>query len=912
MELPGEESSSRPLGIEAGGKLVSTKLHIPPLRSRVIYRGHLVDRLSAGRDCPLIVVCGPPGSGKTSLVCQWIKETGLRTAWYSLDESDNDPDLFLRYLITSLCQASSGLTAKIGSLMHAQARLSPEGVFPFLIEQCADISVDVYLVLDDYHLITSKGIHDSLAHFLNHAPPRMHLVVTSRHAVPFSLSQLRVRDQITEISAEEMRFSRAETERFFSEIIPVPLSVSQMDEISEHMEGWVGGLQLFGLSLRGKGVLSGINDLRTRLCSEVTDYLVDQVINGQPERVRRFLLATALLDRFNVDLCREVTGMEDAAEVLEWAFRNNLFLAPLDAARTWYRYHHLLSEEIRDQVSRSAPDEFAMIHRKAALWFARNGYLEDAFRHAFASEDLEFAADMLEDHLMDLFDRYEIASFRRWLSRLPGHVFIDRTLLRLQECRFNMEAIRLPEASALLRDIEGRRAEAFARYDAPKRQLCEDYLLLFKSILPYWLEPLKVNVAELEQAFGRISLQKTFIPGMMKVIVGSAYLFRGDLKEAGETARDATTTVLSSDSLFVKILWFRLMAAVERWQGRLRAAEAVLENGFSFLEQKGLSDSSVKFLLQFEPAWICYHRNELERAHDYAGAALKYLDQSGFVHEIVTGNFLLSIVLLAQGEVEAAARGAERIESVSRSSSESYVLAFADALCARLRVALGDLEWAEQWAEQRKLAPDEPFSYRFVHEYLAVAELLFAQRRYGETIKTLEMLRTRCGKHHMRELLLDADLLCCAALTRQGENERAEALLGRCLSLSKTEGYLTLFANRAHDLVPLLADYSTKMRSSTGPGHAHIERILEVCRDRKGRASQPEGGGHRTPGELTNREVEILRLLADGDKYREIADKCFISLDTVRTHVKHVFQKLGVESRIQAVRRATGLGILGG
>jgi LuxR family transcriptional regulator, maltose regulon positive regulatory protein len=889
--------------------LISTKLTMPPLKARMVERTHLLDRLREGKDRRLIVISGVAGSGKTCLVCQWLIRDQLPVAWYSLDHADNHSDLFLRYLLAALSGIDDPLVSACGKWLNQGKKLVGREVLSHISEYLSELRKDAYLVLDDYHFVSSKEIHGALFSFIDHLPARMHVVVTSRHSLPFSVPHFKMRNQVVEISASDMKFTEGETVRFFTETIPVRLSSDAALIVWRHVEGWVGGLQLFSLSLKGREVPEDLSACLGGFDQDATDYLVDEVISVQSEKVRRFLEVTALLDRFNADLCQEITGMTDSSDILADIYKNNLFLVPLDSARKWFRYHHLLSVAIRGQVAKSNPQALSLVHQKAALWFARKGYLEDAFQHAFASDDLEFAADMLEDYLMDLYDRYEIASFRRWLSMLPEHVFMERTLLRLLACRFDIESIHLLQVKALLDDIDHRQSEAFARYEGYKRKLCEDQLLVFRAILPFWLEPHKVDPEELEEVLGRISLDKTFLPGMTKVIIGSSYFFRGEMLRASEKAYEATTTVLSSNSLFVTMLWFRLMAGVERWQGHLHGAEAALDKGFSFLRQKGLSDSPLSSILCFEMAWVAYERNDLERALDYLNTALKYLDQAGFSNEIATGYFLRSLILLGRGETEDAGRSAEKIKSMSTSSGESYSVALANAFSARLAIAQGDYEWAERWSERRQLALDEPFSLRFAHECLAVAELHYGRRRFQEAIQVLKQLHDQCESRHMGDLQLDADLLLCAAFDRSEQRRAAKALFERALSFAETEGYVRPFVNRANQLSPVLLDLADD-RQTNGRRATHLESIIkaggfDVNRDHPRRRHRDQGRGG-----LTAREFEILGLLSEGYKYDEIANKCFISLDTVRTHVKHVFEKLKAKNRTQAIAHATSFGIL--
>ena len=317
--------------------LITTKLNAPSLKSKMVERTHLLDRLSEAREFPLIVISGVAGSGKTSLACQWASRDELSLAWYSVDKSDNDFNLFSQYLLASLSLADDDLSTLLEADLRAAGSFTEKQLVARLIQNVSCLANDLYLVLDDYHCITSRVVHDIVAGLLNHTPPNLHLVILTRHDIPFSLSPFRVRNQIMEISALDMRFTEAEAERFFTDVIPVRLTTQKAHEIARHMDGWIGGLQLLGLSLKGRNAQEDLGELLSKGNRKIWDYLMEEVITVQPHKVRSFLEATAPLDRFSADLAREVTGMRDAGEVLDAIYRNNLFLVPLDAGSQWYR-----------------------------------------------------------------------------------------------------------------------------------------------------------------------------------------------------------------------------------------------------------------------------------------------------------------------------------------------------------------------------------------------------------------------------------------------------------------------------------------------------------------------------------------------------------------------------------------------
>lgn len=885
--------------------LIGTKLNMPPLQKCLLERAHLLDRLSRGKDARMVVICGVAGSGKTSLACQWIAREGLRLAWYSLDKTDNEGDVFFRYLAASIASCDSRLVPLVSACFPPGA-FSERRVIQQIIRHVDDYSDDIYLVLDDFHFATSGAIHTALAGLLRDMPANLHLVILSRHTIPFSLSPLRIKDQIVEIFPFEMRFSEQETERFFADVMPVSLASREVREAARRMDGWVGGLQLLALSLKERRTPLEMNDILRKANRTAIDFLVEEVIDVQTAEIKAFLEATAPLDRFSAETARAITGNPSAGEVLDHVYRNNLFLIPLDAEGRWYRYHNIFSEAAEERMRASSPDRLRRIHQEAALWFAKNGQIEDAFRNAFASDDLEFAADLLEDHLMTLYDRYEIDSFRRWLARVPFHILSQRPLLRLHECRLKLESVQLLEAEKMLQELEADRAERFSRYEGPKRTLCEDYLMLFGSVLAFWLDPIKVDVDQLNRNLSRISPANKSFAGMIGVIIGSSHLFRGELSLAGQASLNVMSAARSSESLLVEMMWFRLMAAIERWQGHLHRAEAILNDGFSVLERTRFRDAPLGCLLNFEMAWIRYFQDGLDDALDYATKALAFLTEAGFAWEIVEANFLLSLILLARGEAERASRCAHEMQAVSRSSGESYVIALSDACCARLYLAQGDTVWAESWAAQRKPSVDsDAFSFCLIQESLACAELLCHQGRHRQAVGILEGLRQSCMSRKMMEVVLEIDVLCSQALYATRDRDRARAVLEGALAFSEAEGYVRPLLKNARGVAPVLA--SLVRRGIPSKNRPHLERIMKGCGMER---ETPGTGDDSRRARLSPRETEIVKLLAAGYKYREIAEKAFISIDTVRTHIRSVFEKLEVNNRTQAIHKADKLGIL--
>lgn len=590
--------------------LIKTKLCQPALRARMLDRRHLMDKLSAKRDRRLIVVVGQAGSGKTSLISQWITQNGLHSAWYSLDENDNQPDLFFRYFLTALAGADPRIERDTRLLHRGQRRLSATNVLPVILDHAERLSVDTFLVLDDYHAITSSEVDEAISSLCDYLPPKMHLVLISRNEAPFSLGRLRLRDQVAEISPMELRLTEKERNLFFSDIMPLELPVHQLRALAAYAEGWIGGLQLIGLSLQGRENLSSLTEALNNIRHATSEYLIGEVINNQPERVRDFLCATVHLNRFDVDLCREITGMNDASEILDYLVRINLFLTPLDAECKWYAYHHMFSEALRSNAGIAPYHVRNRILRKAAVWFARNGYLEDAFQHAFACQEIEFVADIMEGYVLDLLRRYEVKSALRWFSMLPRHILAKYPLLGLQECWAKIPSLDVVGFEAIMKDVQDNLDETLARYKGVKRRLFLDYFFFLKHMLAYCKDPATVDVASVKEGLKQISDGERH---GLQMWIGEFLRYQGKALAARAALNDVSRTELYRNNLSWSTMWFRVMGSVRKCQGDLSGAERILNEGFVFLSRERLQDTALEYHLYVPLALIHYARNELNK-----------------------------------------------------------------------------------------------------------------------------------------------------------------------------------------------------------------------------------------------------------------------------------------------------------
>ena len=897
MELVKRAVSEQTAAQNAVG-LIGTKLDVPPLKSKMVHREHLLDGLSRSNSSRLVLISGMAGSGKTSLACQWIEKNGPVVAWYGLDENDNDPDLFFHYLLTTLSKADTALGSLFRPLLQSQKGFSGGEIIPLLIDHLTNSPKDIYIILDDYHLIVNPDIHETISHLLSHLPPRLHLVIISRYNLPFSVSQLKVRDQLIEISPEDLKFTREETDKFFAEVMSCRLSIQETDDIFHQTEGWVGGLQLFGLTRKKIGTSPPTTAIRRNINKATADYLIDEVLSVQPEKVRRFLSLTSFLDRFTVETCKEVTGFSDAGEIIDFLHRNHLFLVPLDDEGEWYRYHHLLSEAVRKRVLMQSPGEIDAVHRKAVTWFSQNDCIEDALLHAFATKDFEFAADVLENHLSYFIDRYELLSGRRWLEKLPENIRTGRALLKFFECQLYFESLRVSEAETILSAVEKHRDALFSRYEGDKRMACEDLFVVMQCLLLFSKDPLTADLKKLEEQYLGLSPRNPSMAVIMKILMAVSFFLKGQLKTAFNMLQESSGAILTNGRPFEIITWYCLMATIEDYRGHLRRAEALLEEAEKLLEQRNLSFTPLRFLIMRRYAWIHFNRNNLSEALELAVKSLANAEEVGNQEAVIQGNFLISLINLSQGRIDEAARYVHKMKLAA--PPNSGWAEHAEGFQALFAIFRGDIAPAMQLVSRKEAVPNDSFSLFDAYGRILYADFLSFFGRGRDAITCLNNLREQAETAELNGLVLDIDLSSAIILSGLGDIKSAKTAFGKALAFAGQEGYIQPFAARARFFGPALRAVAADLPKIAGS--AFLSEVMKACGIYEMKIT-----GQNGPSSLTTREKEVLALMAQGLKNKEIAEQTFVSLDTIKSHVKHIYEKLHVETRIQAIKRAEEL-----
>ncbi len=932
--------------------LLSTKFAIPLLSPEFVPRPRLVERLNEGTGGPLTLLAAPAGFGKTSLLAEWVRQSPLAIAWLTLDADDNVRPRFVRYLVRALQTASPGLGEEALEYYLSAKNGGTEFALTVLINEIAALPVDLALVFEEYHLIDEPAIHRSLNYLLTHRPRNLHLAIASRTEPALDLAFLRAKGWVMEVGPDDLRFTSEEVDQFLSQTMRLTLAPETVRELEARTEGWVTGLQLAALSLRHRTGPLAVPAGRPGQPHYLVEFLAEKVLNQQPEDVRQFLRRSAILEALSGPLCEAVAAPEAPSgwgkSMLDRLYRANLFLTPLDEQHAWYRYHRLFAEFLLQVELETCPDEVPELHRRAARWFEAQGRLDDAFRHALATGDPEWAASLMEPYGRALTGTGEAETLIRRIGQLPTAVVRRRPALSLAYAWSLVMAFQLDAARLWLDDVAQALAdpafdwEGKGRPSGPELAVCRSTLALFSGDMQTAVElmrpvlddrpagdPLIESIAELDRGLYTILL--------------------GDTAQAIETLRAATRTARQVKYPLVHLVITCQLAEMQALQGQLSQALATLQKARFLAQGPDGHPLPLAGIVDITVGEILRERDELKEARLALERGIR-LTQTWWSLSGLNGLVSLARVLQSQGDsagAQALMTEAARL-ALSRESSQ-WDEVFVSACAARLALQRGELPAAVQWWQKadRLDAPDaldrERFPYQ-VYEYLLLTE---ARYRYAlgqdtgdedQLQRSLALLQTvlpDAERFKRVTSVIEIHVLQALVLYELGEAEQAVQRLASALALGEPEGFRRIFLDEGRVMALLLA----RCRASKPepgvylPTPGYVQSLLEVSQreagitspemtralpDQHGATAQArhpaEPATTRTPDglpiSLSAREVEVLGLIAAGHSNQEISAQLFLALNTVKRHVYNIFTKLDVKNRTQAVTRARQLGLI--
>ncbi|HZD71992.1 MAG TPA: tetratricopeptide repeat protein, partial [Actinomycetes bacterium] len=727
--------------------LLATKLYVPGPQPGLVARPRLVERLEEGLVRGLVLVCAPAGFGKSSLLADWARRGGRPVAWLSLDQGDNDPARFWRHVVAALDRARPGLAEQVASLLGPPAPRSFEGLVTALINQLAAQPGEVVLVLDDYHLVEAQVVHALLGFLLEHRPPGLRLVLASRADPPLGLARLRARGQLGELRDGELRFTAEEAAGLLGGAVGAELPEAAVAVLAARTEGWVAGLQLAGLSLRGQADVAGFVASFSGSHRFVLDYLAEEVLERQPEELREFLLATSVLERLSGPLCDAVTGRSDGQAMLERVERANLFLVALDAVRGWWRYHQLFADLLRVRLRQQLPERVPVLHRAAAAWSEAHGLADDAVRHALAAGDAVWAARLVERYADELLLHSEGVTVARWLAALPDELVGSRPRLLLAQARLALLGDRVEGVDGLLDAAE--RAFAQAADESFEPSLGRAASLL--ANVPATMALDRAYLAELRgdaeralalawRARAEIGEDEWMLACNASGYLGVAQWLRGRLVAAERLLSSTIAQWLRAGERQLLVRTCHHLGQVQRAQGRLDVALGTYRQALEVAAPAGQPALPSAGMARVGLAEVAYQRGELDAALGHLTEAIPLCRQVVYTPPLATGLATLAWIRQAQGDPAGALEAMGEAERVAPSRGVASLLNPAPALRARLLLAHGELAAAAGWTQERGLgAGDEP-SYPREPEYLVLARVLLAQDRPDQALALLGRL----------------------------------------------------------------------------------------------------------------------------------------------------------------------------
>jgi LuxR family maltose regulon positive regulatory protein len=930
----------KPAGLHE--QLLATKFFIPSSSQALILRPRLLELLMKSLKCPLTLVSAPAGFGKTTLLSNWVHSLSperARVAWVSVDEGDNEPVLFWRYVLTALDRALPGLCTELVTYLQTQQAPPLRSVLQALLNRLAEEHEQFILILNDYHLITEQAIHTTLTYLLEHLPPQLHLILATRADPPLPLSLLRARGHLLEVRTDDLRCTPQEVVTFLEQTASSPLPRDLIERVASRTEGWLVGLHLVALSLRGRGASSNLLEEASGSQRYVFDYLIEEVFGRQSAAVQTFLLSTSILTQLCAPLCDAILEQSGSQQMLEQLERTNLFLVSLDGQRQWYRYHALFAEALRHRLEQTQPIIIPGLHYRASQWYARQGRINEAISHAITAQQWLWAADLIEQAYPRIWGNSDHARLRRWLEQLPAEVLRSRPRLCLAYAKTVFMGASYATIERWLDDAETALQDAFptpangmaeAGVQLPSAQDEREKLLgeiaAQRAIITgYWLGQGHATLTFCQQALAHLSEENLLARAEVAYAESLAYHSSGDIVAAIQRIREATALAQAAGDTSSTIIYMCRTAYSVLLQGKLHeVAQIAQQAALLGTTPAGLPHAMLCWAYIFH-ADALREWNRLDEALELALQGVRLSEQTETIVALYLGYTLLMRISLARKEMDAARLAFQKAEEALAKTYSPYRRdAYLIVQWVQFWLASGELERAMNWVQELAQQADIPSPIAREHSPLALergevarVRILLAQKKSTEALSLLEPLYGSAEKQERWSHVIEMKVLQALAHSIHHEDREALTILAQAVRLAESESYIRVFVDEGPAMAVLLSRLRDQERRK-GPTPYLNTLLAAFSAESVTHISLPPGSaqhrGHIREQPLieplSERELEVLRLIARGDSNQEIADRLVITLDTVKRHVTHIFEKLGVHNRVQAVARARTLGLL--
>ncbi len=877
------------------GPILQTKLYIPTLRGKHISRPHLLSKLNAGTRGKVTLFCAAAGYGKTTLATEWLRCSSHESTWLSLDEHDNDPVRFITYFIAAINRIHSDIGRSTLSILQSPKRPPLEIALNALINDIDALADPFFIVLDDFHAIHSLVTQALIKYLVDHQPQNMHMVFLTREDPPLPLGRLRALRQLTEIRQQDLRFSLREGAEYLQEMMGIDLTQKQVSALVQRTEGWIAGLQLAALSLQGRDNSKNFIDEFTGSSRFILDYLGEEVIDQQPDEVQAFLLKTSILDRMCSSLCDAVSGMKNSSVLLDVLEQSNLFVIPLDQHRMWYRYHLLFTELLRHRLQISGDYSVRLLHQKASRWHAHNGFWIEALHHSLLAQDWDEVKNQIGMATATVMRTGQLATLSNWNKKLPPAISNEDYRLSIFRSWVYLIEGNYSEAYSMVRRAESLIPDNTFLPDQCSLLTLRSYMTLAELDIPNTIKLTSnaLRICEISDPYGLEGAVLTNLAQALMISgdLNAAYLTYLKLIRLGKETDHSLTTVTSMGSL----------ASILILQGKIQEALA-LGNQMLELSTDSRGRPSALAALAYMTLGSFYKEN------NDTGQSLKcWSEAANLARSFSNPPWLVSCLI----ELARLENGLGNKDSVSHLLQEAYqvvsVLNIPDIKAniagveAEIRLKSLDLEAVERWTKTSRLTPEDEPSHLREGDYFTFARFLIYNKQYADAEKILQKMARFAEIGGRTRSLISVNLLMALLKETVNEKNEAEAYLEKALILASPRGIIRPFLEEDSALINIL----TRVKEASP---SFVERILTPDDDKK----QNLQSHHSQPliDPLSPRELEVLQCLAEGLPNREIGDRLVITVGTVKTHVHHIINKLGVKNRLQAVTRGRELDLI--
>jgi len=886
--------------------ILRTKFYIPPTRSEWVSRPNLIEQLHAGLHHKLTLISAPAGFGKTTLLSAWIASIARPVAWVSLDEGDNDPARFWTYVVTALQTIKADIGQAALAMLRSPQLPAIEPLLVQLINEIAAIPECLVLVLDDYHTIQAPAIHEALTFLLDHLPPQMHLVVASRADPPLPIALYRGRGEVTELRQADLRFTLDEAIAFLTQVTGLNLTIDEVAALTTRTEGWISGLQMAAISMRGRDA-EHIPDFVAALTGSheyIADYLSDQVFSQQSENVRAFLLQTSILDHMTGPLCDAVTGQSGGQQALERLKTTNLFVVSLDDERRWFRYHHLFASLLRQRLQQTQPDIMPDLHRRASAWYEHNGFLVEAVRHALQADDLDRVEWLVAQRVLAMIYHGELATLIGWLEALPTQTVRCRSWLCVAYAWVRAYSGRSGSIEAMLRDAERALGNV---HEAVERRHIAGHIAAIRAYLSIMRREVSRAAALARESLDCLPEGDLMVRSFAMEVAAVALRMSGDLVAAVQTTAEAITVAQAAGADYIAVDACCDLARLQMARGRLREAAATCQDALRLVEgavgRRGWPLPITGYVLA-HISLILHERNDLSKALRHAQDSIEACRRWGEKNYLCFAYAVMARSFLSMGDAVNALNAIQQARQAT-----AHPVPSVDSLLAvqetQIRLVQGDIAAARRCVQRIGLSVDGALEFYRYQEYHLLVRIHIACGELEDALALLVRLLELTEAAGATGLMIGVLVQQALALQAQGQNDRAQKALSRALELAEPEGYVRTFIDEGKPMVELL-----KRALAQDISTSYVHTLLAAWESGMGGPEPILSPRKGLIEPLSEREIEVLRLLTTHMSRAEIADQLYVSPNTIRFHLKNIYSKLGVHSRSDAVQRAEELNLL--